>query len=326
MLVSGGGGSSLSPRNEGLENLGLMNDENSSLALRERVSEGQERGQSESLGKITLTRKGRFAPQDDVFKWYFTPHFSLRKAGFTLAEVLITLGIIGVVAALTLPTVVQNYRNQTVGTKLSKFYSQVNQAIQLSEAEYGAKETWYVDSDPDGSLGDYGDEAGSISLPEKWFMKYFGSHMTVVKRQYDDKDRPTFYFKDGTALKLMTEVKNNDNPNYGYLGARDWLFYTIDPDKCEKLYGSEKGAVGKCAFMFLYIPTHHTTYGVKYHLGRGFEPYKYLWDGTKSRLYNSDAYGCKKRPTNSTSSNAYCTAIIQLNGWKIPKEYPFKVQ
>ena len=251
---------------------------------------------------------------------------SSSKVAFTLAEVLITLGIIGVVAVLTLPTVVQNYRNQTVGTKLSKFYSQVNQAIQLSEAEYGAKETWYVDSDPDGSRGDYGDEAGSISLPEKWFMKYFGSHMTVVKRQYDDKDRPTFYFKDGTALKLMTEVKNNDNPNYTYLGARDWLFYTIDPDKCEKLYGSEKGAVGKCAFMFLYIPTHHTTYGVKYHLGRGFEPYKYLWDGTKSRLYNSDAYGCKKRPTNSISSNAYCTAIIQLNGWKIPKEYPFKVQ
>ena len=33
------------------------------------------------------------------------------KNAFTLAEVLITLGIIGVVAAMTLPAVIQNYRN-----------------------------------------------------------------------------------------------------------------------------------------------------------------------------------------------------------------------
>ena len=37
------------------------------------------------------------------------------KKGFTLAEVLITLGIIGVVAALTLPSLITNYRKkQTV--------------------------------------------------------------------------------------------------------------------------------------------------------------------------------------------------------------------
>ena len=36
-----------------------------------------------------------------------------RKQGFTLAEVLITLGIIGVVAALTLPSVVIKYREQS---------------------------------------------------------------------------------------------------------------------------------------------------------------------------------------------------------------------
>ena len=35
-----------------------------------------------------------------------------KKVAFTLAEVLITLGIIGVVAALTLPTLIQNYKKQ----------------------------------------------------------------------------------------------------------------------------------------------------------------------------------------------------------------------
>lgn len=248
--------------------------------------------------------------------------FILDKSAFTLAEVLITLGIIGVVSALTLPVLVQKYRNNVVETKLKKFYSEINQAIQLSEAEYGAKETWYLDSDAYGMLGDYGDEdATGISIPEKWFMKYFGSHMTIVQVKHDEKNRPTFYFKDGSALKLLTEAYN---PNSGkaYSGARDWSFYTMDPEKCMKIYGSEKNSAGRCAFNFFYAPVHHTTWGMSYHLGKGFEPFKYAWWGNKNTLYTNNQYGCNK----NSQTNAYCTAIIQLNGWKIPKEYPYKVR
>ena len=46
----------------------------------------------------------------------FTTHNSLKRPAFTLAEVLITLGIIGVVAALTLPTLISNYKKQTYGS------------------------------------------------------------------------------------------------------------------------------------------------------------------------------------------------------------------
>ena len=49
-----------------------------------------------------------------------------RGFGFTLAEVLITLGIIGVVAALTLPTLISNYKKQTYVTGLQKAYSVLN--------------------------------------------------------------------------------------------------------------------------------------------------------------------------------------------------------
>ena len=47
---------------------------------------------------------------------------------FTLAEVLITLGIIGVVAALTLPTLIQNHQKQVYVTQLKKAYSTINNA------------------------------------------------------------------------------------------------------------------------------------------------------------------------------------------------------
>ena len=40
-----------------------------------------------------------------------------RKAAFTLAEVLITLGIIGVVAALTMPSLIAHYRKQEIETR-----------------------------------------------------------------------------------------------------------------------------------------------------------------------------------------------------------------
>lgn len=47
--------------------------------------------------------------------------------GFTLAEVLITLGIIGVVAALTIPNMIQNSRNKEFQVQLKKVYSEWNQ-------------------------------------------------------------------------------------------------------------------------------------------------------------------------------------------------------
>ena len=62
---------------------------------------------------------------DKVFS-RFTSLFSLKRPAFTLAEVLITLGIIGVVAALTLPTLISNYKKQTYVTGLQKAYSVLN--------------------------------------------------------------------------------------------------------------------------------------------------------------------------------------------------------
>lgn len=52
-----------------------------------------------------------------------------HKIAFTLAEVLITLGIIGVVAAMTLPTVINNVHHKELETALKKQYSTLSQAI-----------------------------------------------------------------------------------------------------------------------------------------------------------------------------------------------------
>lgn len=48
------------------------------------------------------------------------------KKAFTLAEVLITLGIIGVVAAITIPGLITKYQKLATVVKLKKVYSQLN--------------------------------------------------------------------------------------------------------------------------------------------------------------------------------------------------------
>ena len=48
---------------------------------------------------------------------------------FTLAEVLITLGIIGVVSAMTVPTLMQNYQRQSYVTQLHKVYNETSQML-----------------------------------------------------------------------------------------------------------------------------------------------------------------------------------------------------
>ena len=56
-------------------------------------------------------------------------NYNKRKRAFTLAEVLITLGIIGVVAALTIPTLITNYQKKVFKTQLLKKYAEVSQSV-----------------------------------------------------------------------------------------------------------------------------------------------------------------------------------------------------
>ncbi len=61
----------------------------------------------------------------------------VRVVAFTLAEVLITLGIIGVVAAMTIPNLLSNVRAKQYINKYKKVVSTLSNAARLSSEEYG---------------------------------------------------------------------------------------------------------------------------------------------------------------------------------------------
>ena len=225
----------------------------------------------------------------------------LQKKAFTLAEVLITLGIIGVVAAMTLPVLTANYRKKESSARLKKFYTTFNEAIKLAEAEYGDRQYWY--SDVAGvDLDEEGNPIMSSAQIDKWFQKYF-SKFIVLKKKLNKSGTIVYYLNDGSAFQLGAD----DNVT----SSRAITFFPGNPDKC--------GAMdyGKCKFYFLYQPV-ATTEDWKYHYKKGVEPCKWNWDGKVETLYNN----CKRKNTQQTKS---CTAIIQLNGWEIPKDYPYKV-
>ena len=55
----------------------------------------------------------------------------MKKLAFTLAEVLITLGIIGVVSAMSIPALINNVRAVKLRSQFNKAYSEVQQAFKL---------------------------------------------------------------------------------------------------------------------------------------------------------------------------------------------------
>ena len=55
------------------------------------------------------------------------------KKGFTLAEVLITLTIVGTIAVLTIPQVMQDYKYKLYTTQLKKVYSEISNGIELAK-------------------------------------------------------------------------------------------------------------------------------------------------------------------------------------------------
>ena len=76
---------------------------------------------------INTIKKG--ANYEKINKCRGGGNLTAPNRGFTLAEVLVTLGIIGVVSAMTVPTLMQNYQRKSYVTQLHKVYNELNQAL-----------------------------------------------------------------------------------------------------------------------------------------------------------------------------------------------------
>lgn len=86
----------------------------------------------------------------NIKKWILNRNLQIEKnhaLAFTLAEVLMVLGIIGVVAAITIPSLIRNYEDTAASVTLKKEVSTLQQAINMAKSQEGRIEDWYSGND-----------------------------------------------------------------------------------------------------------------------------------------------------------------------------------
>lgn len=231
-----------------------------------------------------------------------------KLIAFTLAEVLITLGIIGIVAAMTIPTLTKSYQKRITETKLQKFYSTMNQAIRLSTIDNGDTEQWQTL----GVSGNYSQY--STNDLHNWFDKYLAKYIKYYKIEDSDSMQlgrrgMRVYLQGGGILEI---------PVFLY----DMIYY---PD--EKCLSKGNCITGKDIFWFRFSPNPKicdTSVGndkIKCEKDvRGyFETYSQTWDGTINGLKYNNLYGCYS----ASIEKIFCARLIQTNGWKFPSDYPW---
>ena len=221
----------------------------------------------------------------------------LRMTAFTLAETLITLGIIGVVAALTIPNLITKHQQKVTVTKLEKAISYINQAYKLSYDDVGEltiDEAFKMDSDT-------------------YFKTYWAPYLKILTRC--------------TSYSSPCGYKSN-NPYKGI--GKDMDFYPVHPKgtafitfdgyffSIRTAYNTDEHGSG-IILVDLNASDGPNRYGKDvFFLTRVAE------DGGGVRCYGYEKTNDEiNRECSKDSYGMYCAEKIRRAGWKIEKDYPW---
>lgn len=256
---------------------------------------------------------------------------------FTLAEVLITLGIIGVVATLVIPPLVKNYQKMTYVTGLKKGYSEFQQGIKLYMADQGTTDLSQTDLfNKDGSTNFYSSttrQAAWDSVMRKYFKvikacnigdascAVYGTYLNYAAQDPyykfgDDTTSNNFYYNfftaDGIGFQILPQLQNDCKRNI-----------RIMKGYCADVFIDANGAqppnkTGRDFFWFILNPDGNL-YPVD---GMVYAQY---WNGdswnTAANYWQSNSVkpaSCGNPDNTVIPDNTYgsgCAARIMENGW-----------
>lgn len=225
--------------------------------------------------------------------------FKVKLRAFTLAEVLITLGIIGVVAAITIPTLITNHQKRQTVVKLQRAISVMNQAYRLAYDDVGEVSAA---------------EAKSMTN-DAYFNKFWAPYLktSIICKTYKqcgyDLARP-FKYQNGGIYDfnfVSTSARTTFYTSEGFLyvvliyGGKDSL---PSSDIYVDINGSKKpNILGKDVFIL-----------------------KRVLDGEKGGVVLPDCYNLTNERIDEycKSSGTCCAEKIKRAGWNIDKSYPWK--
>ena len=160
--------------------------------------------------------------------------------GFTLAEVLITLGIVGVIAALTLPGLSLNVQNQQIGPALAKAINTLEYANKLALEENRARRL----SELVGVAGkDLSEDAKHRLLLESYLETVVGPYMKLSKLSHQITYKGSIFDKDQNIVQ-NTDVYSTPDNIY-YLGSQSHhhngisIFVDVNGSKGPNLAGRD---------------------------------------------------------------------------------------
>ena len=230
-----------------------------------------------------------------------------QNSGFTLAEVLITLGIIGIVAAMTMPVLIAKYEKKVFATRAKQAYSIISQAIKLSEAQNGEAVYWNQE------FPNRGPENTKLYM-EKLILPYMkakfcaeGYTDTVIAKcgAVVSWAGQTYWLANGVAAAFA--------PSTSVVGTDDILHVNIDingPKPPNKL--------GTDRFYFRWIPK------------KGFVPNGIDAGCTREQIlsgcnYQGNLIACKSSKTDDNDDyyRHGCTLLLMMDGWEIKEDYPW---
>ena len=226
------------------------------------------------------------------------------KNGFTLAEVLITLGIIGIVAAMTMPTLIANYQKKQTSAQLKKAYSTFAQILLQSQYENENSSNW-VTTEP----------SSSYDENLAYFNTYWAPYLKVIK-----------------ICKTMAECGYNidgyasvaDRKNYVYYGQYDnvpGFIYGDGTYAYIRPYNAQSTEDNRYKLQLISIDLN----GAKRPNTIGKDVFQFEINTSKGTIKGFGvADTCTKEKINNNKENARaCGGKILSDGWEIKDDYPW---
>ena len=254
-----------------------MQNKKTGFTLAEMLIAKRERGKM-SLLNLSRTRELK-APSNRF----------LKQCAFTLAEVLITLGIIGVVAAMTIPTLVSSYQKSQTVSQLKKEYTTLAQAVKQSEIDNGKNSDW--DWGTSGDAASIRTSFDTLWSPYLKVMKYCSSAadcgytVGLLSGLLKDGVNQIGIYDPTTRISIMTP----DGTFMMFHVSGKMVYVDLNAGKGPNLYGKD-------VFLFVLDPD------------KGLMPAGYSVVGNDC---------------NSTHNGLYCAKKIMIDGWQISSDYPW---
>ena len=248
------------------------------------------------------------------------------KTAFTLAEVLITLGVIGVVAALTLPTLIQNYEKHVTVNRLKVSYNIMSNAIRMAEAHEGEITEWGIVNNLGQEYESASNKVLRIQFANKYLMPYLqGAQLTETTSLaqlgyktdiinpngsvYLSKTSaaPFLRLNNGTIVIFFADTTTTPDPVTGKKQVLG-MGFIMDIDG-----PNGKNTIGRDIF-FTTLPFVYNTRFMMQEVWGYNTATKIMILPNKTRT--EVLQDCKKSPT-------HCGRLIQFDGWEIKDDYPW---